>query len=363
MLKRAFLLDKPEDYKRLGINPNRIEEWEDGVRDNAEPNHFEWWYFDSMLDDGTKVVVQFLSKQGRSIKKAEFSPTLFFKVTTPDGKQIDKEYSFDMKDVSWSKDTCYVKFGPNTFSGNLKEYKIHMDLVDGMAADIVLSSKSTPYRPGTSYFQFEDEDKYYTWLCVVPKGDVSGTLTVNGKTKEISGSGYHDHQWGSINFHKYWNHWLWARQSFEDYSMLVFDFFISEEFGYERLPIIFIQNKEGEIVFENSHEITSRVEKHYLDDASGKEYPSKIHYEFTNEGAKVIYDLEAVDTLEKKGMKTMALPMKMAMKAMGIQPSYSRYVANGNLQLTTEKDNLHREGQLIYEIMFPGTSCVEMMNS
>lgn len=41
MKQEALLLDRPEDFKHYGINPNAVEEWEDGVRDTSEPNHFE----------------------------------------------------------------------------------------------------------------------------------------------------------------------------------------------------------------------------------------------------------------------------------------------------------------------------------
>jgi len=136
------------------------------------------------------------------------------------------------------------------------------------------------YRPGTSYFQFGTPDKYYTWLCVVPRGKVSGTVTVEGKTKSITGMGYHDHQWGSINFHKYWNHWIWARQSYDDCSLLLFDFFTNEEYGTKRFPIIFIQDNNGNIIFESHNNVECKVEKQYTDKASGKQYPSILDYTF-----------------------------------------------------------------------------------
>lgn len=363
MSKEAVLLNKPEDFKRLGINPSEVEQWEDGVRDNEAPNHFEWWYFDSILDDGAKVVIQFLSKNGRTFASNEFHPTIFYKVTMPDGRQIDKEYHPKAKDINWSKDTCDVHFGSHYFRGDLKHYEIHMELQDGMAADLTLDSVSKPYRPGTSYFQFGEPDKYYTWLCVVPRGKVSGSITVDGETKHVTGAGYHDHQWGSINFHKYWNHWIWVRQGFEDYSMLLFDFFAGEEHGYKRFPILFIQDANGELVFESSENVKCLVEQHYTDDASDKEYPSKMQYEFENSGTTVSYHLEATKTIEKKGMKNAPLAMKMVLKAMKLQASYSRYVAYGELKVQSDSVNFERNGTLIYEIMCPGTQCVELMDT
>jgi hypothetical protein len=363
MTEEVMLLDRPEDYKRLGINPYEIEQWEDGVRDSEAPDHFEWWYFDCILDNGMKVVIQFLSKNGRTISSSEFHPTIFFKVTMPDGEQKNKEYHISAKDILWSKESCDVHFGPHFFQGDLKVYHIHMELQDGMAAELTMESISKPYRPGTSYFQFGNPRDYYTWLCAVPRGKVDGSLTMDGKTVNVNGTGYHDHQWGSINFHKYWNHWIWARQSFEDYSMLLFDFFTNEEFGWKRFTIFFIQDGNGNIVFENKGDAKCLVEKRYSDDASGKEYPSRMTYEFENKKAQVTYQLEETETIEKKGMNTMPIAMRLMMKVMRIQASYARYVAKGNLKVRSDALDLDRCGTLIYEIMCPGKQCVPLMDT
>lgn len=363
MNQKAVLLDKAVDFEHYGINRDVVEEWEDGVRDNSEPNHFEWWYFDSILDDGTKVVIQFLSKNGRTFSSKKFHPTIFYKVTMPDGRQIDKEIHCSANDIKWSDKTCDINFGKHYFKGNLRNYEIHIDSVDGMSADIFLESLSTPYRPGTSYFQFGSPEKYYTWLCVVPRGRVTGTITVEGKTKKVTGMGYHDHQWGSINFHKYWNHWIWARQSFDDYSLLLFDFFTNEKYGQERFPIIFIQDNEGKIIFESHDNVQCKVVKKYIDESSGKQYPAVIDYVFKQNGKIVRYRLSTDKTIESKGKNNLPLSMKMVMKLMGIKASYSRFTATGSLEMKSEKESIIRESSLIYEIMCPNEKCAELMDT
>lgn len=45
----ARLADKPEDFAKLGIQPGRIEAFEDGMRTEGGPGGYEWWYFDSHL--------------------------------------------------------------------------------------------------------------------------------------------------------------------------------------------------------------------------------------------------------------------------------------------------------------------------
>jgi len=52
-LSSARFADKPEDFAKLGIQPGRIEAFEDGMRTEGGPGGYEWWYFDSHLHDGS----------------------------------------------------------------------------------------------------------------------------------------------------------------------------------------------------------------------------------------------------------------------------------------------------------------------
>lgn len=351
----ARLLDQPDDYKRLGVNPDKVEVWEDQRRDDDRSNHWEWWYFDAILDDGVTVVIQFITKSGTHIKSSTDQPTITFKVTLPDGTEHEQGPVFKAKEASYGTGCCDVEYGPHTFRGDLKNYHIHMDPIRGMSADLTLTSLTTPYRPGSAFFEFSDPEKYYTWLCVVPKGEVTGTLTVNGKESQVHGFGYHDHQWGSFNFHKEWNHWVWARQSFEDYSMLVFDMVSNENTNYTRFPIVFIQDQNGNIVFENTRNVKCEVLDEYHDDeASGKDYPKALHYIFENNGKQVDYTLRMEKILANNGYKNVSTPMKIALGMMRIRPSYARYLASGDLIFNDGNQEIRRSGELIYEFMFPG---------
>ncbi len=53
------LADRPADYKELGIAPVEVAGFEDGQRIDTERGRYEWWYFDSHLDNGATVVVVF----------------------------------------------------------------------------------------------------------------------------------------------------------------------------------------------------------------------------------------------------------------------------------------------------------------
>ncbi|MEA4944423.1 MAG: lipocalin-like domain-containing protein [Propionicimonas sp.] len=374
-MTRVRLMDTPADYERLGINPDVVERWEDQRRDDGRKGVWEWWYFDTMLDDGASVVVQFFTKSGASSFLNGDHPRVWIKVTEPDGTVYDEKVSPNPKDSHYGGGRCDVRIGKHTFRGDLQEYDIHVERTNGVGADLHLSSRSKPFRPGSSYFGFGDDDEdYFTWLCVVPKGEVTGTVTTGGVTREVHGTGYHDHQWGNSNFQLLFNHWTWARQAYDDYSILVFDFVTAKKYGYKCIPVCFIQDADGNLVFSNTHDVTYEVLAEMTDPMSGKPYPKKSRYTFDRDDVQVVYTLteetiiESRDmlvlipqTLEKKLGKAVGGALGKAAAAVigsvlgrqGIRPSYTRFTGTGELEITQGTETVSRSGDLIYEFMYP----------
>lgn len=355
------LMDNPEDYKRLGVNPHTVEMWEDQRRDDDQPGHWEWWYFDAMLDDGTSLIIQFLTKSFLKNLNDDFGhPRISLKVTFPDGTYYDEEPEFSLDDCKYGEGKCDVSYGNNTFKGDLQNYCIHIEPYKGFGADLKLKSLANPYRPGTAYFSFGDnESEYYTRLCAVPKGEVTGTLNVNGKTIDVHGMGYHDHQWGNGSILSVWNHWTWARQSYEDYTLLLFDMVGTPNYDYKHFPIVFIQDKTGNIIFENTKgvEVSYEVMEEYHDEKTSKDCPKLSKYTFKNADCHVEYTLQSNETLHiQDGYDEAPASLKVLYDHMGLKPSYIRFLGTGTLKLTDKKGTIERSGELIYEFMYPGSS-------
>lgn len=64
---KVRLMDKDEDYKKMGTKKGTIEVWEDGKRDDDRAGVYEWWYFDMILEDGSKTVIHFNTKDNKTI--------------------------------------------------------------------------------------------------------------------------------------------------------------------------------------------------------------------------------------------------------------------------------------------------------
>lgn len=57
---QAKLLDSINDYKKLNLT-NEVMIWEDGHRTSGKKGEYEWWYFDSKLNDGSSLVIIFFT--------------------------------------------------------------------------------------------------------------------------------------------------------------------------------------------------------------------------------------------------------------------------------------------------------------
>lgn len=357
-MEHSRLMIEQADYDALGILGDKVQPWEDGRRDDGRAGSFEWWYFDAILDDGTKMTVAMCDKRVAKMASPVILPQCEIRVTLPDGTSYGDNLDYPADEASYGKNCCNVKIGPHCFTGDLKEYHIKVEPVNGLGADLTLTSMSQPWRPGAGYFRFnEQEDQYFTWLCCVPRGRVAGTLTVNGETRNISGYGYHDHQWGCISPLMAWNHWFWIRQNVGDYSILVFDFVGSQKYGYKRYPLAFIEDKDGNIIFENYQDSKFEVLEEYLQEKTQKVYPRKFKYTFENDGKTVEYTITVQQELEIRDEYMAAPEQARAMfDAMNLKPSYTRYSATGDL---TIQDGEHCEtvtGDLIYEMVYSGKS-------
>lgn len=358
MSKKAYLMDRPQDYKKFGISPDNVEVWEDGRRSISAANQWEWWYFDAIMDDGTAIIIQFFAKPTIDARKKQDVPTINFQISLPDGKHETRELQFTTDESTFSNEKCELHFGKNYFTGDLKHYDIHVETADEMAADLSVESLSTPFRPGTSYFDFSgDGSKYYTWLCCMPKGEVNGTITVAGKEIFVHGYGYHDHQWGNFTYALGWNHWTWARQRFDDYTLILFDMTSSRTYGAVRYPICYLEDKDGNIVFSNTdtNHCQINVLEEYTDDVTGKVYPQKTEYIFQMKDKKLVYELESKKIIDAPDIaKRTGFLLNFLLGLKGLKPSYARYIANGTMNFTSDNHKISRSESLIYEFMYPG---------
>lgn len=358
-MEKVRLLDRPEDYERLGLNPNVVEEWEHGRRRKpTEVPAMENWYFDSIMDDGTKVVVVFMTKTGDKRTIPKDSPNLRIQITSPDGKHFDDAFYLDPKKCETRVGECYVKYGEHSFIGDLTDVDIYVNPENGIGANLHVHSLTKPFRPGTGYIAFgDDESKEYTWLTF-PRNDVTGTINYDGSEKEVHGTAYHDHQFHSSDSMSIIHHWFWGRASLGDYTVAMFDIVANEKYGFQQIPIFCVMDKSGEVIFDGTQHGQSHIKDLYWSDPAKKYFPKTTEFDYERDGKKVTFTVTWSEELEVRTPETIFGQLNPAMAEkldkMGLDPSYIRYKADAKLTIDDGNQPTNATGDMIYEYAYFG---------
>lgn len=360
MVIKSRIMNRPEDYEKLGLKKGTVEKWEDGRRDFSTIGACEWWYFDGIVNNGITVALSFHTRSPLSMDREGDCPLISISIEFPNGKKYAKYIDCSSDEAIFSTEQCGVKLGKHEISGDLHEYKIHINPVDGYGVDLLLHSESSPWRPDTGYFVFgDDEEQFFTWLCVVPRGHMEGTLIVDNEEIAVSGVGYHDHQWTNHpRSNTLWNHWTWGRLHYEDYTLLLFDFTHARQYGFVRYPLFVLQDKNGEIVFENtqagshfSYEVIQEADYHLF----GKDYPEVTKYHFEKDGKVAEFLLTAKEVLFSDDRHNRYSPaLQKELDEMGFCWTYMHYLGSGELTLTKNGNTIKRIGDMIYELSYFG---------
>jgi hypothetical protein len=177
------LADRPADYKRLGVAPVEVAEFEDGQRIGVESGRYEWWYFDAHLDDGAAVVVVFYTKPNVS-PGGPLAPRITINITMADGRIFDKVLDVGPELFDASKFGCDVRIGTNRFVGDLHRYDITAT-IEEISVDIELTGQVRAWRPksGHLYFGVEGQERLFAWLPSVPNGLAS--VRYRGRRRDI----------------------------------------------------------------------------------------------------------------------------------------------------------------------------------
>ena len=326
------------------LGPN-VEIWEDGRRSGSKSGEYEWWYFDTKLDDGSVVVAYFWTLKA-------FKEIFYIGVNYdhPDGTSYKKIRFFNKKDINIEIDKCDLKYKNNVFKGDLLEYKVKIDPedFDGFGFDISLKSKVPPYRPQDGIISAGDD--VFAWLAAVPNGHVSGFLTKDGSTREISGDGYHDHNWGNIPLQRLFDDWVWFRGTVDKYTIIGFELNTSDRRGGYSIPGIFVGDSTG-VIYESFGQtgiftakenlITDLYKKNDETFFSKFKVLTKDNFSIEVDGYEVIENLALFEV-----SNTPLIPLFF--KFSKIDPYYTRYKSTLNLELPSGEK---LEGDAVLEIM------------
>jgi hypothetical protein len=345
-LANARFAGEPEDFERLDIHPERIQTFEDGMRTRGGPGGYEWWYFDSHLQDGSSLVIVFYTKPQLN-PDGPLAPFASFELTRPGQPPLRVEAHVSPGAFSASSDSCDVRIGENTFRGNLHEYEIHFSH-DGVTVDVNLTGWVPSWRPTSGHVFFGDHDEHmFAWLAAVPRGEVLVDLNIRGKQEHLEGVGYHDHNWGDASMAKLINHWYWGRAQAGDYSIVASYIVAEEAYGSAELPI-FMLAKGGKVIADDARKVSFHVEGEHVDAKSGKPVANIIVYEYEDGPERYRVSYRRSETIVDEQLIKRVSGFKHLLAALaGFDGAYLRFT--GNVQLER-----FAHGELVEDVSDPG---------
>ncbi|MGE5422623.1 MAG: hypothetical protein ACM3QW_05115, partial [Ignavibacteriales bacterium] len=224
--------------------------------------------------------------------------------------------------------------------------------------DAVMTGTMPMWRPATGHTIYGNrEEHYFAWFVAQPAAKVDASLTIAGKTKELHGLGYHDHNWGNISMEKLLNHWYWGRAKIGDYNIIVSDMITVKKYGFIRLPVIMIA-KNGKIITDNSL-ITKITRKDTIIHPVTKKFmDNHIIYEqkISDREKYTIEFIRHQDIISVSLLPRVSLIKRFIARLLRLNPTYTR--VQGEVNLTVELDGqtevIKSEG--LWEQMFFGSN-------
>jgi predicted secreted hydrolase len=265
---------------------------DDAFHGRGELPFIEWWYFDAKLDNGYSLAigVQVLNIFARGIATTRL--TLY-----QQGSVIMKSYEkYFLRDFSASSDV------PSVFiEGNQVILGTYDAVKDCFVYNVTLETPE-----GSVSLQFVGLTKGWKrqqqtgdwWAVVLPRANVTGTITLNDTTMNVTGSGYHDHNWGigpriALHFG-----WFWGTCSSSNYTVTWAEIRTTR---VTQLPIMVVNTIDGGYLEIPSETIWFSTDNISLDHF--KRVPWFFNIETITEHVFVVVDMEviSVDHIEMLG--------------------------------------------------------------
>lgn len=348
--RAKMVTDEAEALEREGLKAGVVEEWEDGYRTASQDDAFEWWYFDSQLEGGWTAVVVFSTKP-MTRPQSSLKPSVQLIIHDPSGKRQRINSTFGPDELEGSTTTCDVRIGPNTVKGNLDRYELHAE-GEGVVLDLVLERGAPSWRPGSGFsYMGKKKSRYFAWVAPVPYGTVKGTLRIDGADHALTGTGYHDHNWGNVSPGLGIDHWYWGRARIGDFSLIFAQIITAKMMGIGsmKLPVFYLARGD-EIVTDDGIPL-SLIPARYVEGPGGRSYPRRLDIHWHNEDGDIelaIRDpklIESIDVIEDLPRWQQGLIHLVA------NPLYYDFNADITLEIDYKGIKASEIGSALFEIM------------
>jgi len=305
---------------------------------------FEWWYFDGHLDNGQIFVGVFLDPSFVSGK-----PEVTFSLYSPDWTRESYLRSLQPGEMKSSTDDVRVET-PLGFVHRLddKTYHIYWK-IGGIEADFTLTEEAPGWRPSGGDGVNESHLDFF-WTVHQARNHIEGTITKNGITTEVTGTGYADHNWGRKGLNEITRRWIWGRIIDDNYTIIYADVDYYDPSITSR-PLYIARNGR---VITGTGSPTIRQWDFETHPILKRYYPKRVSIDFDDDGVKVHIEItfkglvENVDLLTVSGLGGI---MQWFVRTFIARPNYFRVLADYEGTIESEGVTDRISGECLYEIM------------
>nr|WP_226987263.1 lipocalin-like domain-containing protein [Candidatus Nitrososphaera evergladensis] len=239
-----------------------------------------------------------------------------------------------------------VTMGENWVRGNLTNYQLHVQSAKGYGADLTFTREAPSSRFGGTGKEYWDPSltQYSAWFVAMPSAKVKGTLTYDGEAHPVQGSGYHDHNWGTVEYNKVMDHWYWSRANFGNYTLDLALRVASSFYDYQQLPA-FTLAKGNQVLAEGMKFVTVQGTGNNTSPL-GHDYPSQLTFNYQN-GSDTVRLTLSDPHLIVAGSSTVVTNAT----ALG-HPEYLRFKGTGELSVNIAGSSETLRGPIIWEINY-----------
>lgn len=363
-LRAEFAAAGAQQCKDLGLDESTVAVWEDGFRTADDPHAFEWWYFDAQLDDGSNLVVVFSTKPHTSAD-GPLQPQVLVIHRTSDGRSGKQTLTYapaDLDALAGRDAHCDVSIGPNRVRGDLAAYDLHVE-ADDLVVDLRLERVGPSWRPSSGYNYFsKDHRKYLAWVVAVPYGTVTGTLTTSAGSTTITGSGYHDHNWGNTPMGDGIDHWYWGRARVGDYTLIYTQMTTKGVLGLGRLHLPVFYVARGERILTDDGLSLSLNTEGTVAGPQGQTYPTTLTWTWRRDAdndadgdpgefGEITLTVTDVRLIEVLDMTADLPPWKRRLVHLTANPLYYDFDAHAELVVHHDGIDERAEGRTLFEKM------------
>jgi|GEM_PF-2610348 len=201
--------------------------------------YLESYSFNGWFDDGSRVYIQFVIN---NLGIGDFKAGVSMSYSPAKGKGAGLAEKADYGEWKYNRSGDFLLSIKNNFvTGNEKGFHIK-GKDDNFAIDVQFKNRVAPWRPkdGRVLYGPNGEDGIYDFLLMAPRADVSGTVTVRGKTIQVKGIGFGDHSTMDVPAFDQSRRWIRLRAYDKRHSVLLSEFVTPPAQGSVRIPWLLV---------------------------------------------------------------------------------------------------------------------------